>query len=202
MSERRRLAVILGALAAGAVINVAVVWGCALLSPIRSAMYMPDGPNVWPLDNDFGWPAPQYQVGFESPGLSGVFASADLNRLNHVDMSVHRFGLPMRSMLVGIALTDNGVGTSTNLSMGWVTDGLVVPPTWDRDGLGKRRLPLRPEWPGFAVNTAVFAAGLLPLGAIWGQVRRWRRCRHGTCLACGYASGGLAVCPECGEGAP
>jgi hypothetical protein len=75
------------------------------------------------------------------------------------------------------------------------TEGLKVPWRWDR------HIPLRPDWPGFAVNTVVYATGLLLLAAIPGRIRRWRRRRRGACLACGYASGGLAVCPECGKGA-
>lgn len=63
-------------------------------------------------------------------------------------------------------------------------------------------LPLRPVWPGFAVNTLLIAAclALLVHGArpIRPLIRRYR----GKCPACGYELAGLAdgaPCPECGR---
>lgn len=65
-----------------------------------------------------------------------------------------------------------------------------------------KEFPLRPVWPGFALNMALFsaAAGLLWLGP--GFVRRRVRRRRGRCASCGYDRAGLAAetaCPECGR---
>lgn len=59
-------------------------------------------------------------------------------------------------------------------------------------------LPLRPVWPGFAVNAAFYAGMCWVLLAAPGVVRRWRRRRRGACAACGYDLAGLEACPECG----
>lgn len=59
-------------------------------------------------------------------------------------------------------------------------------------------LPLRPVWPGFAVNAAFYAGVCWSLLATPGFVRRWSRRRRGRCAACGYDLSGLEACPECG----
>ncbi len=61
-----------------------------------------------------------------------------------------------------------------------------------------RVLPLRPIWPGFAVNT-FFYAGILWL-LIPGPfaLRRLIRQRRGLCPTCAYPMGESAVCTECG----
>ncbi len=61
-------------------------------------------------------------------------------------------------------------------------------------------LPLRPIWPGFAVNTVFYAALLWPLSCGPFALRRHIRRKRGLCVACGYdLRGGLEHgCPECG----
>ena len=65
-------------------------------------------------------------------------------------------------------------------------------------------LPLRPIWPGFAINTIFYAAilWLLSLGPF--TARRMIRRKRGHCIKCGYdlrgnsGDSGGDVCPECG----
>ncbi len=63
-------------------------------------------------------------------------------------------------------------------------------------------LPLRPIWPGFAVNTVFYAAILWLLFTALVKVRHWRRMKRGHCIKCNYdLRGGPALdsgCPECG----
>ena len=71
----------------------------------------------------------------------------------------------------------------------------------DVDGL--YALPLRPIWPGFAINTIFYAAifvilWLLALGPF--TARRFIRRKRGHCIKCGYdlRHAEHEVCPECG----
>ncbi len=62
-------------------------------------------------------------------------------------------------------------------------------------------LPLRPIWPGFAINTIFYAAvlGLLALGPF--TARRMIRRKRGHCIKCGYDLRNVdhEKCPECGN---
>lgn len=62
-------------------------------------------------------------------------------------------------------------------------------------------LPIMPIWPGFAINTLIFA--LVP-ALLWlplGPLKRARRRRRGRCVSCGYDLSGITgkSCPECGN---
>jgi hypothetical protein len=63
----------------------------------------------------------------------------------------------------------------------------------------QRRLPLRPVWPEFAINTIFYAAILWVLFAAPLAFRRRRRINRGCCGACGYPVGTSKVCTECGR---
>ncbi len=65
-----------------------------------------------------------------------------------------------------------------------------------------RVLPLRPLWPGFAVNTLVFAASLWFLICGPFALRRHIRTKRGRCGKCGYPKGRSDVCSECGKALP
>ncbi len=64
-----------------------------------------------------------------------------------------------------------------------------------------RVLPLRPIWPGFAINTVFYAAilWLFMFGVF--TTRRVIRRKRGHCIKCGYDLRGAEheVCPECGH---
>lgn len=75
-------------------------------------------------------------------------------------------------------------------------------PSWKGVLETYRGLPLKPLWPEFAVNTAVYAAGLVTVFASIRLAKRlWRR-KHHRCTACGYDLRGQTEsgCPECGVG--
>ena len=63
-----------------------------------------------------------------------------------------------------------------------------------------KALPLRPIWPGFAINTVFYAAILWLLAFGLFAARRVIRRKRGLCLKCGYDLRGAEheVCPECG----
>ena len=61
-----------------------------------------------------------------------------------------------------------------------------------------RILPLTLVWPGFAINSAFYAAvSLLPFGPF--ALRRFIRTKRGLCPKCAYPVGESAVCTECGQ---
>lgn len=72
------------------------------------------------------------------------------------------------------------------------------------NGRFENLVPLIPILPGFAINTALYAAALYVLFFGFVDVRRFRRARRGACVACGYDLKGVAgveggECAECGE---
>ena len=71
-------------------------------------------------------------------------------------------------------------------------------PTGGRGGL----LPLRPVWPGFAANTALYGAALSVLAAALVGLRRFARVRRRRCPACAYPMSDSPVCTECGKPLP
>ena len=67
--------------------------------------------------------------------------------------------------------------------------------------LAVRALPLQPIWPGFIINTLLYAALLWLL--IYGlALRRFLRLRRRLCPRCAYRMGESAVCTECGTELP
>ena len=62
-----------------------------------------------------------------------------------------------------------------------------------------RLIPLKPLWPGFAINTVFYAAVLWLLLICPGRLRRFLRLRRGLCPACAYPIGTSDVCTECGK---
>ncbi len=58
--------------------------------------------------------------------------------------------------------------------------------------------PLRPRWPGFLVDSALYAfAAALPFAPF--TVRRFRRLWQYRCVKCGYPIGSSRRCTECGH---
>jgi hypothetical protein len=90
----------------------------------------------------------------------------------------------------------------------WVNDhhGAIVTALPNFDYGAARVLPLRPIWPGFAINTIFYGAILWVLWIAPGKVRRFVRGRQHRCPACGFiiAPGTCAngLCSECGAALP
>ncbi len=92
---------------------------------------------------------------------------------------------------------------SYRLRSGWTDDAwtlALIPRTTYFGWTYQSELPLRPIWPGFAINTIFYAAilWLLTLGPF--NARRFIRRKRGLCINCGYDLRGAEheVCPECG----
>ena len=65
-----------------------------------------------------------------------------------------------------------------------------------------RGLPLKPIWPGFAINTLFYATLLWLLIPGPFALRRFVRVQQGFCPKCAYPMGASSVCTECGRELP
>jgi hypothetical protein len=151
---KRRLLQLAVFLLLGAIVNVAVAWGCETSTGRfgRSERLVEERDNdgrvvyAYLRSNDAGWPLRALSCGRHEEGLPLELDFA------------YRLGL-------------KGKDPS---------------------------LPIRPIWPGFAINTLFYGGILWLLFAAPVALRRWRRVRRGLCPACAYPVGESAVCTECG----
>ena len=198
-------------IAGGAIVNVAVAWGCAAylyhFFDERFLMRAPFPTTV--LDSPCGY---DFKYDGDTPepyefGIDGYYLT--------YTRDVRRYGLPclaVQSIVYGYADRGGWVGGwdlpwKQKLLRGYPTQRL---PQWVRAS-PHDRLAIVPLWPGFAINTIFYAAALwLVFCAAPGFVRRRIGRRRGRCLHCGYdlrgqrpgaEAGASRKCPECGRSA-
>ncbi len=70
-----------------------------------------------------------------------------------------------------------------------------------RSGWGNH-LPVQPVWPGFAINTLLYATLLWLVIPGPFALRRFLRVRRRLCPTCAYPMGESSVCTECGRALP
>jgi hypothetical protein len=217
MNRRRIITHAIVFLLLGAIVNVAVAWGCARWPSFvfRQGSSLESVHQIF-LEH-FSWATPdRIAAGRHWEAMSiglrleivGVETKPPVMELH--EFTDYRAGLPCRAMQ-GEYLREGTMVSSNAL----VAVGPDDPTTRVRSAL-----PFRPIWPGFAINTVFYAAVLWMLFAAPFALRRWRRIRRGLCPKCGYdlrggsgagaggggagGAGGVqgagerAVCPECG----
>ncbi len=196
---KRRLLTIAIFLLAGAVVNVAVAWGCArwscwldmILAPVN--LVTTSAPAGWWLDNvPQSWPdKPAYAVTRGTGWYLFTHQVWPLDIEAFFMLDEFRFGVPTKSLAC--------YKLSADAPRRWTS-------CW-RYAIGRfggdYPLPLRPIWPGFAINTLFYAAILWPLILGPFALRRLIRRRRGLCPACGYDLRHAVheACPECGVSA-
>ncbi len=237
---RRRLLIVVVFLLAGAVVNVAVAWGCAL-DPMPVAPRHASERRVRSL---WHWEVRRYEqhgaVRVVSVLWGGGSLSPDTEVLpESLLLDWSRISLPPHladaapgefdaAAMIRAAsegpnfeqIIDDGRGWPLlSMSGGWSMTGFPRKSEWHvvdcieiQAPLGKhlspssgshaRGLPLGPIWPGFAVNTLLYAGVLWLLFGGPFTVRRLIRVRRGLCPKCGYPMGESAVCTECGKTLP
>jgi len=189
----------------GAVVNVAVAWGCVFwTAPLfewssgsagDQLRWLVQVPNDWPVESTFG-------VNSQSAGLSLIarsHTSFDQDALIH-SLNIYDAGVPYRA-LRRIEWFRDGPGTASEIAAPWgIWQAGMEAPTFLRkwSNVSDPRLPLLPIWPGFAINTIFYGAILWLLFAFPFALRRWRRVRRGLCAKCAYPVGASDVCTECG----
>jgi len=196
----------------GAIVNVAVAWACAAYVNIDVS----DSPQVFRLSTTDWEVSRGTAFGSEAIGYIAFIARGDRAISPQVPNIPRWSGLPNRPdrmdpMLMPWASDARGwpmYSMSTRYYRGAspqsasiITDGLFVRPSL-LGVSGRRVLPLRPIWPGFAINTVFYAVVLWLLFAGPFVVRRRRRIRRGLCPKCAYdlrnRPTDSTTCPECG----
>ena len=208
----------------GAIVNIAVAWGCAALVDLRDAdtgddqtdsptmqwqilrfdalgstlidinRYQKSKAFLLPDTVDLADPSEipeEFQRWLTPADRTWMHFSPELRDWQSVLLFLH--GWPLKAMC---CVTTQDFGGAEMV----VHAGLRLPQTPRPSDRHPTALPLRPLWPGFAINTLFYAAMLWLLWstsfALRGVIRRHR----GRCCACGYDLRGTdhKVCPECG----
>ncbi|MCI0632196.1 MAG: hypothetical protein L0Y44_16255 [Phycisphaerales bacterium] len=202
---------------AAAIVNVAVAWGCAAFVPLRSSdrvasgVTSPTSPSWIAGDfHRFGHRRIEFgSLGAENmhemfKSSAGMADPALIARLPSENRTVpagcyqqcfillDEAGWPM---LAGSAEHANiGSGEVTRFAVQLSPADSTATDIWPH-----RFLPIRPIWPGFAINTLFYAVILSLLFTAPGFVRRRRRIKRGLCPACAYPVGESETCTECGR---
>ncbi len=215
---KRRLLIIAICLLLGVIVNVAVAWGCAAWADLDtepSSGTSEDGTTMigrW--SSKFGTLI-HYHISrtatyrhplFESPRMDEVspywlrFPSAayESGLIDNEDRITDARGWPALTMWSEYVWPPYGPPVP-------VKGGLRLTSPHSVTNFGPqlpRALPLRPIWPGFAVNTLFYAAILWLLMSGPFALRRFIRVKGGLCPACAYPRGQSEVCSECGKALP
>ena len=219
----RRLLTIAIFLLAGAVVNVGVAWGCALLiDPVRDVdsrvgQMVSGGAQcdvvVWARPGSTYVEILWIRFGGE-PLTDGVFSACDPRAI--VPRWARLEHLSAKFRTTALAAPGDFVGESRKIrACGWPMHSLRHEPfamiSRDRRFFRARPSPLRgqprvvsvrPIWPGFVANTAFYAVILWLLICGPFALRRFIRVKRGLCPACAYPRGESDVCSECGKALP
>jgi hypothetical protein len=217
----------------GEVVNGAVAWGCAFrlepdshwslkTDPIASSLESHPIPHKWSVlvRHQFGVSkviSVRSEVdGFKSLQITSASPESLLPRWARINVATgddartrvfEAFGWPMISMVGGCEYRYEFLGGSDFPWMRFMTS-FEIPNRYRDVSLGQFPnvvfMPLRPLWPGFAINTIFYAAMLWLLWVAPGKIRRFVRVRAHRCPACGYriAEGVGPNCSECGAQLP
>jgi hypothetical protein len=198
----RTLAIRLAACAGvGAVATVGVAWGIVFWIPTKH-VELQEWPARWsgPVPDEYpDRPAASYRA--RSWGRLKI--REDLceslgHRLDMFAFELHRAGWPAFALDASVVDCDRRLSGLPNYRR---TTGIDFRSPVSPIGNGPGGvLPTSPVFPGFALDTAFYAAIALTLWSAPGLIRRRLRRARGRCPACGYDLKGNAgtACPECG----
>ncbi len=195
---RRRLFTLAICLLLGAVVNVAVAWGCAL----GHTDYMNNEKHPPALD-DLRWWKERAPQGFplQPVGAADSYGfGLTFTLLWELEWEVHhtlgdnawrfRAGLPMRSM-------EQSVWVERSKRLVVEQDLARIPLWWSSNDV---LVPLRRLWLAFAVNSLFYAIVSASVLASIVALRRVIRRKRAHCIKCSYDLRGAEheTCPECG----
>ncbi len=184
----------------GILLNVLSCWALTLKfdKPPGQTHYYKEQVS-WLIEQPKDWPecANAYSIS-SSKTCKEIFQTSSSENYNTLaSVEYYGFGWPMLSMDWVSAYSSLEGDSVRNDNPNIISAGIVMPSGLPSHYRG--RLPLRPIFPGFYINTILWAVlvWLTILGP--GQFKRWNRKRLGKCIACGYEIADLATCPECGS---
>ena len=174
----RRLVIIAIFLLTGAVVNVAVAWGCVLWSPVLKTEKIDEIPR-WARHRAWG-------IGWSA--ISRPYPTGSTTTIEA--------GFPLACVGGEFTWTPYGGlgGRGTRFLIGWERGERWPKPP--------RPFPIRPLTSGFVINTLLYAAVLWLLIPGPFVVRRIIRVKRGLCVKCAYPMGESGVCSECGAALP
>jgi hypothetical protein len=204
----------------GAIVNVAVAWGCLLGLRHRSDTIedWDDDASVHAIVAELGWDVEswrffagvtdhdfgvmQREVSMYSPRTEtsapfGVIVATSTDAGWPLYAPTGRIIWPHNSYLEWRA-NGQAMKPDRKVECGWAYSAIVTTPKFRTTET--LLVPLRPVWPAFAFNTVFYAAVLWMLFAAPFALRKWQRIKRGLCPKCGYDLRGTdsAACPECG----
>ncbi len=205
---RTRFLQLFASLTGGAALTVVVAWACAAWSPVR---LREDSPQL-------SWGAPTPQFWPTSPDSATIELSLGLTQINASGRSpsdqpgrrgtaqwVFQAGLPFRCLHRERHRVEAWTELYFPLSLDmfyedepW-TNGLAMPTFFHLRYDYIRRFPVRPMWPGFALNTLIYSGLVFTILLAPGVVRRSFRARSNRCIECGYMLLDAQRCTECGR---
>jgi hypothetical protein len=180
---------IVALLTLGAIVNIAVAWGCGFIRHTGCQ------PKLRTEGNDLLWWRANAPTGFDLEemfdrftGFGHEYAQWPLRHVAPFSRFVvgrARSGWPVLSM--EYSLWEDAEPNRVVSRYAWLLQ---------RNG---RALGSRPLWPGFVINTVFYAVLLWLLFAAPFALRRRRRIKRSLCPACAYPVGASDVCTECGK---
>jgi hypothetical protein len=178
----------------GAIVNIAVAWALALCFNFsaRSEIGQPTDPLVLRVFPNLG-SMPHGSIHCGRRERLGLVYEDVVPKIERWYAHL-RSGFPVLAF-EGAQYIESPPVTGTRLA-GWPF--VITRP--HGQAVQRRAVPLRPLWPGFAINTILYAAILWLLFTFPGAIRRRRRIKRGRCPRCAYDLRGSdpSACPECG----
>ncbi len=211
---RRILSIAALVLVAGAAINVAVTWACAMWGPDDfpvtgdrgntggvswhlehgssrvATVFVLEWDRPWHLYEDKPLPDAVFPKWAQSVAAGPIPPVAIGRTEGRYAVAA---GWPLRSMRYDA----DTVAVGSNVTYA-VREGLVVAATPGGLPFGGI-LPLRPIFGGFAANTLLYAVAALTIGVALLAARSRNRLARGRCPTCAYPVGQTARCTECGR---